>query len=827
MKRGANTMAVTKERTRKHPEALCEECPLFTQKCAPTDGPENPKIAVVSRSPGYYDVKYKRPFSGPSGKVLDHLLGLYGVSREEVLVTNVVLCQADKPPKAAIDACNPRLQHELRGIDTIIVAGPEATNSLVGSGSVGSYRGYRIEREGQTFIVTNNPALVLRDDSSFPNLVRDFKLALDPLPPPELPDVEWTNDVKEGRRWLQRIYEADYPFLAVDIETKGLRGSASLVSVGFSKDGTKAISFGEAVCSDDYSYRNYIGPIVSHSRTQYLYHNGKFDVRNFRTHGVNARVDEDTLLLSWILDERSDEQSVHSLDYLLMNELGWPKYEPKEVKDWKGRIRNLEKQFRYEELAELPTPDEVYEYNGLDVAGSAQLFPILRERAERDGVHGVYKSHLIRASEAFVKVELVGNYYDSERALDILEEDVWPELDNLRAELQMVVGDGSYNPNSPQQTAKYVYDLWNVVPQGIDDRIVENRSVSEPVYSAINGGSFFISGLDGSGSSEPGRIRDDSEIKLIRQSVERWADRFARFKELDKQRSTYLESLILRAVANGGILHTDFKLHSTTTGRTSSSGPNLQNITRTKEGLPNIRALFIAPDGERLISADYSQAELRCIAKESGDLRLSEIYRKELDLHNIVAERFYGPNYTKEQRANCKNMNFGVAYLQSADTFQEKHGIPKDEAAAFIKWWWSEFTGVKDWTNDVAKLVTTTGEVRSPFGHKRRFHLITKENRNASIREGINFLPQNIAANITLYAFCVLTEELDPAKSVVTLQVHDNILSRAKEDYVDETARMVKEVMLSAPKDAIGWDFPFDTDLQVGQSWGELEDYAL
>jgi uracil-DNA glycosylase family 4 len=808
---------------RKHPDALCEQCPLIGAKCAPSDGPENAKIAVVSRSPGYYDVKDKRPFSGPSGKVLDHLLDLYGVKREEILVTNTVLCQTEKPPKAAIQACSHRLRQELRGIDTVICCGPEATNSIIGSGTVGSYRGYRINRDGRICVATNNPALVLRDDSSFPNLVRDFKLALDPTPTPELPQVDWTNDVKEGRRWLGIITKESIPFLSIDIETKGLRGSAPLVALGLSKDGSKSVSFGEAVCSDDYTYRNFIRPIVTAREIRYLYHNGKFDVRNFRSKGVHARVDEDTLLLSWALDERSDEASVHSLDYLLMNELGWPHYEPPEVKAWKAKVRNLEKQLHYDKLSDLPTPDELYEYNALDAGGTARLFPILREKAERDGVYSLYRDHLIRASEAFTKVELAGNYYDVRRGLDILEGEVWPELDNLRKKLQDTVGDIEYNPNSPTQTAVFIYDKWNILPQGIE--LKDERSTAKPVYEAVNAGRFVVSGMEGIGSDEPGRIRTGDQIRRTREVVSTWGRYFERFKELDKQRSTYLEALVLKAAANDGILYTDFKLHNTVTGRTSSSNPNLQNITRTKDGLPNIRSLFVAGDGEQLVSADYSQAELRSIAALSGDDGLGRIYRDELDLHDIVAERFYGIEYTKEQRVNCKNMNFGVAYLQSADTFQEKHGIPKEEAEKFIEWWWAEFPQVREWTNEIAKLVTTVGEVVSPFGHKRRFHLITKENRNASIREGINFLPQNIAANITLHAMVVLTEELDPSKALVCLQVHDNIVARVKEDHVDETAKIIKQVMLAAPKDSIGWDFPFATSMEIGQNWGDLADY--
>src|SRR4029077_11022144 len=139
-------------------------------------------------------------------------------------------------------------------------------------------------------------------------------------------------------------------------------------------------------------------------------------------------------------------------------------------------------------------------------------------------------------------------------------------------------------------------------------------------------------------------------------------------------------------------------------GRTSSSNPNLQNITRPKQGLPNIRSLFVASDEDHiLLSADYSQAELRAVAYKSGDDGLLQVYREGLDLHSIAAERFYGPEFTKEQRSRAKNMDFGVTYGQSAQTFQEKHDIPEEEAERFIAWWWQQFPGIREWTNEVAK----------------------------------------------------------------------------------------------------------------------------
>src|SRR5688500_7437651 len=148
----------------------------------PTDGPKDAKIAIVSRSPGIHDVRAKRPFGGPSGKVLDWLLKSNGCKREEVLVTNTVLCSpsSGKVPPAAIKACSPRLHKETENCDTLIAAGSEAVKEILGKSGIDRLRGYEHRRtnnatagNGQRVVVTNNPALVLRDDTTFPNLRKD------------------------------------------------------------------------------------------------------------------------------------------------------------------------------------------------------------------------------------------------------------------------------------------------------------------------------------------------------------------------------------------------------------------------------------------------------------------------------------------------------------------------------------------------------------------------------------------------------------------------------------------------------------------------------
>jgi len=796
---------------RKHPLAECEVCPLINSPCAPSIGPEDAKIAVVSRSPGFYEAQKGQPFSGPSGKVLDHLLQQNGVKREEAFLTNVVLCTTTAPPKAAIQACAPRLRSEISQADVIIAAGSEAAKEVLGVNSLSGNRGFRHRRttdsgKWQDVVATNNPAIVLKDDTIFPNLVRDFRLAINPLPPVELPEVSWTNATMEARRIardISRRLSTSPGTIAVDIETKGLAHTAVIVSLGLSITGLRAFAFGAECFKDDSFLVDFIRPILTQAGTTYIWHNGKFDVRNFRSKRIAGRVDEDTLLLSYALDERSDEEQVHSLDYLCMNELNWPHYEPKIVKNWKAAVARLERNAEFERLAQLEVPDELYEYNANDAAGTALLFPILKQRAIDDGVYDYYKNYLLPDSNALIDVELRGMNYNIHKAADMNEMEVLPKLDELRETLRLIVGDGSYNPASAKQNSILVYDKWKVI-HDIDRGEDKERSVDKPVYTELRAGRFYM------GAGHQG----DAE------TVRRWAGYFTEFKELDKQRGTYVEGLIKRAEFAGGKVFSDFKLHSTVTGRSSSSRPNLQNVTRTKENLPNIRSLFVPSEGCCILSADYSQAELRAIATLSGDTRLQDIYRDKRSLHREVAERFYGKDYNYEQYVHAKNMDFGVAYGQSAETFQEKHDIPVAEGKDFIKWWFSNFPGVARWRKEVARTVKRDGYIQTPFGHKRRFYLITFENKGAVYREAINCIPQNIAARLTLYSVRRLVDLGLP----VVNTVHDSIVLDCPIHRVGEFVEAIKGVMESAPK-VIGWiDIPFEVEFSVGENWGELKE---
>jgi uracil-DNA glycosylase family 4 len=394
---------------RKHPLAKCEECPLQTAPCVPTTGPSTAGVAFVSRSPGKHDVRTQKPFGGPSGKVLDHLLSKYGIDRKEIITTNVVLCQTDDPPRDAIRACSTRLNAEIQDVDLIIAGGTEATNVLTRYRGVSRARGFSIGRTNpvsgrkQRVVVTNNPAMVMRNSDAYPDMVSDFRRAFDPPPPPTFPKVEIIDDAHNARailrKWLNTRFRDP---LASDLEWHGRR----IECAGFSRDGKKAVVFGGSAVSDGQTL-SLLRKFYERRDINFIWHNGKSDTKTLRRNEIAGRVNQDTFLLSYALDERP---GYHKLEYLLSDRFGWPDYETKAVTHFKKTGEFLEpvNRSRY----------ELYKYNGWDAAGTLQLYDLLRPQLEQNNVVELY-GRLLVADATFKEVELNGFNYDIEEACNI------------------------------------------------------------------------------------------------------------------------------------------------------------------------------------------------------------------------------------------------------------------------------------------------------------------------------------------------------------------------------------------------------------------------
>lgn len=781
---------------RKHPLARCEECPLQDSPCVPTTGPPDAKVAFVSRSPGKFDVRAKKPFGGPSGKVLDHLLNLHNVSRDSIITTNVVLCKTDEPSKQAIRACSHRLEHELANCDLLLAGGTEATAALTSYKGVARARGFQIRRIGlgnggtkqQRVVVTNNPAAVMRDSDKYPDMVSDFRRAFSPIPPPTLPKVEIINDRSQIRtvlgRWLDT--EFDSP-IAADLEWAGRR----IECAGFSRDGRKSVTFGSEGFTDN-ECKRLIKRFFERDDIRFVWHNGKDDTKILRFNDIAGRVDEDTFLMSYALDERP---GYHALEYLLSDKFGWPDYEPKSVKHFKTTGEFLEpvKRSRF----------ELYKYNGWDSAGTLQLYELLGSKLEGDNVLGLYR-RLLDANKAFIEVELNGFHYDINEACNIQEREVFPRLWDLEKEMRGISERPLLNPRSVKQLHAIYYTEWGL-KHGLRDSGKKklSKSTGKEVREEIEEGRF---------QSKPRH----------RERVIKFAAKHKRYAKVQRVSSNYLIGLI-KKVQEDGKLYCRFNIGGTVSGRTSSSEPNLQNITREGvDGIPGIRNLFHPSDGCVIVSADYSQAELRTCAKLSGDRRLLEIYRDSTrSLHKERAAAFYGENFTKEEYVKSKNINFGVTYQQSAEAFAQMYHMPKREAQAYINSWWRDFPDLKEWTTETAIKALKEGYVQSPFGHKRRFHLITDENIGDLQREAINFRPQNIAAWLTI---CSIIDLVNSGVRVIAT-VHDSIVADVPIDELDDTCSLMDAAMTNQPIKQLGWtpdDIPFTVDVSTGPSWGEL-----
>lgn len=801
---GMHLEAIKASTESKVPHARCWECPLFDQPCAPTTGPADAKIAVVSRSPGYHEAQAGKPFSGPAGKLLNHLLKENGVERESVLTTNVVLCHTDKPTKEAIAACKPRLESEIERTDTLLLCGSEAAQTIVGT-TVNAGRGRRFDLTGdRVAVVTNNPAAALRDDSVYPNLVSDFRRALNPVVPQPFPTVRWTEDEREAIEWISSL--ALKTHFAVDIESTGLEHDARLVSIGIGSS-TRAVVFGKRALG--YArVRAGIGQLLCNPNTTYVYHNGKYDVKVLRSNGIQARVDEDTMLLNYVLDERPGN---HDLDYLTADRLGWPDYTPVVVREGKKRSHWLGQEDDLKAKHDM-TLDEympiMYEYNGRDTSGTFALYEILAPEAAADGnVLNPYYKLLIPASNALADVEAYGIAFNASGASDILRNEVLPELDYLNREAERIAG-REINLNSPKQLSEFYYDHLGL--EHTLDRRGKERSTDAAVRAEV------LDGRAKFGYEHP----QDGQMGLFDGVGHAFTSTYDRFKKLDKVRSTYLEALIRQASKDGRI-HAVFNLHTTETGRLSGMRPNLQNQPRPTSGerLPNIRALYTATPGYTLIQADYSQAELRMAAVLSGDDHLSSIYYDGRDFHNETCTNFYGPDFTKEQRVTAKTINFRILYGGEAYGFSQQLHIPVAEAQRYIDWWWAQFPDVKRFVKKSHRKILQDGVLESLVGRRRRFHLITDENKHHTLKEGVNFLVSSPASDLCLNSLIKL-HEVPFIQTLLT--VHDSILFETKTEHVEEALPIIKDTMEWSAHALLGIDFPFKIDYATGDTWGEL-----
>jgi uracil-DNA glycosylase family 4 len=758
--------------------AKCEECGLNNDRSifVPSYGStENPEVVIIGEAPGVAEARRGVPFIGPSGKLLDVVLRGHGFSRERTFITNACLCRPKDnatPTARDVAACSPRLHSEVaeatKGGAPIITLGNVAAAAVfdtkigITTFRVGPAR-YSHLYPGVRIVPTVHPAYVLRMPDAFPLLVDDFRKVKVSA------DIHWEAPVfriyDEGPIAMRALSELRRRSgdVVVDIEVGAEKDEAfihpdqhRLLCVGLCYAPGRAVVIGETALQDT-GVRLMLGNLLRDEGVRVIAHNGKFDLAGMQHAIGKAKLGFDTMLASYAVDER---RGVHGLKYLARERLGAPNYSLEIHKYLKNKGDNF---------AHVPR-EVLYKYNAYDVVCTYLLKDMYEDQMKREGVTRVHNM-LVRASDMLMAAEMRGVRVDMSY-IDELSDELQSTLYSLNKRLGRWVD----NARSPLQVRKALAEAGiNVSSTNVETlNAILQRSVPEDVKAFVNL-----------------MLEHRKEAKLY---------------------GTYVKGILKRMYK--GRVHPTFLLHGTTTGRLACRNPNLQNVPRDS----SMRRMFVPDEGRTFVQADFKGAEIRVMACEAKDSYLRSLFADGRDIHNEVATRFYGPHFTKEQRIRAKAVVFGLSYGREEYSIAQEYGMSVAEAKRYIETFFELIPDVVKWREGIKEQILHGEEdLTTAFGRHRHIWLVTNDNKNEVVKEGLAFVPQSTASDICLNAAMVLHEKygLD-----IRLLVHDSIL--VETDHPVETAKLMEEVMPQVAKEVYSDYVPFPVDVVIGPSWGSL-----
>jgi DNA polymerase-1 len=422
-----------------------------------------------------------------------------------------------------------------------------------------------------------------------------------------------------------------------------------------------------------------------------------------------------------------------------------------------------------------------------------RLGPALRKQVEEQKLLEVYEKIDLPLAPVLAEMERVGIRVDP-AALEKMSRSMEKEVRRLEKEIWKLAG-AEFNVNSPTQLAEILFDKLNLQPPTRRGK-GKVRSTAADILEEMS-----------------------DQHELPKKVIE--------YREIAKLKSTYVDALPKLIHKHTGRLHTSLSQTGTATGRLSSSDPNLQNIPVRSELGREIRAAFVAEKGKLLLSADYSQIELRIMAHFSRDPVLVEAFRNGEDIHARTAQEVFGVGplgQTGEHRRAAKAINFGIIYGLSAFGLAQQLGIPQKEAAQFINAYFSRYRGVKEYLVNILVETRKTGMAKTLFGRIRPIPEINASQmqlRNFAERTALNSPLQGTAADLIKLAMIAIDKRLAKEKlaSRMILQVHDELLFEVPEKERPAVEKMVKEEMESVHKLIV----PLVVEVGVGPNWRDMD----
>ncbi len=576
--------------------------------------------------------------------------------------------------------------------------------------------------------------------------------------------------------------------VAVEELSRATRFSFDTETTGFDYFGDRVVGVG--LCAEPHKAyyvptsvagaMDALRPLLENPATEKIGHNIKFDIQMLRHEGVEvAGFLWDTMIMHYLLDP----DGRHSLNHLSQTLLG---YQPIEIESLIGRGT---KQLTMDRVAaELVAP-----YCAEDADVTLQLFDNLLPRLEKEGAEELYKTIEEPLIKTLADMEREGVRVDSNQ-LAAYAEELNAQMATLEEEIRTLAGEPTLNVNSSRQLGVVLFEKLRIDPKP--------KKTKTKQYSTEEEYLVFLS----------------ERHPIVPKILE--------YRGIKKLLSTYVEALPLLINPATGHIHTSYNQAVAATGRLSSTNPNLQNIpVRDELGRP-IRQAFVASDSDHLLlSADYSQVELRLMAHMSGDEGMIEAFRSGEDIHRDTASRLFHTQpqeVTSDQRRKAKTANFGIIYGISAFGLRQRMGgdMSMGEAKEIIEGYFRSYPKVKEYIDNTIREAKGNGYVQTIFGRKRFLPDINSANANVrslAERNAINAPLQGSAADIIKIAMVRVARRLseEGLRSKMILQVHDELIV----DTLRSEKERVKEILRQEMEGATMLSVPLTIDVGEGENW--------
>ena len=592
-------------------------------------------------------------------------------------------------------------------------------------------------------------------------------------------------DEKGLKNWIAKINQSKA--FAIDTETDSVETvSANLIGISLSVTENEGcyipIAHSYEGCpkqlSMDFVVKN-LGPAIEKNQDKAVGQNLKFDIPILARHGIKiTKFLADTMLMSYVLNSTATRHGMDRLaDYYL-------NYTTTKYTDVTG---TASKQISFSEVKLDVASDYAAEDADITLRLYNALAPMLKEKPVQEKLLKEIEYPLVHVLS---RVEQNGAKIDKKKLADHSKE-LGEKIDDLSSQAYKIAEE-EFNLDSPKQLLEILYEK-----QGLP--VLKKTPKGQPSTN----------------EDTLKRLSEEYELPKI----------ILQYRTLAKLKSTYTDSLINIENPKTERIHTSYQQAVTSTGRLSSTEPNLQNIPiKTAEGR-RIREAFIPEKGNVLISADYSQIELRIMAHLSQDKNLTHAFNNDIDVHSSTAAEVFGvsiDNVTQDQRRSAKAINFGLMYGMSAFGLTRQLGIPRGEAQEYLDTYFARYTGVRDYMDNIKTQAKEDKYVETIMGRRLYLNEINAANglrRQAAERAAINAPLQGSAADIIKKAMLDIDElilnEMPEVRMI--MQVHDELVFECPKDNADKTMDKMKDTM----EQTVELNIPLIAEAAIGSNWNE------